>query len=346
MVDIRNILVTGAAGLLGSRLVSALANAGFQVIAFDLPGRINRRISRSWPDSVSREEGDIRDRSVVNRIISNCDAVIHSAFVLPPLSEADPGMSFSVNVEGSLNLVEAALARKVSPVFLFISSYTVYGHRESGPPLSVLDDVAPFNNYTNHKVAVEQMLRKSGLHWSVMRFGVIFDGSGLLRRANSGPVFDIPADGRQELIDIYDAVLAVVALMGDKTAWDHTYLIGGGNSCQLRYLDMINGLFDAIGLQPLPAQAFSPVALQGGCWMDTRESQARFEYQRTSFEDLKKQIVSNMGFRRNLLWIIGPIIRMLILRTSPYFSRSAARIRAGGDRAGGEREIFSTADSD
>lgn len=329
MEEFRNILVTGAAGLLGSTLVSALAGEGFQVTAFDLPGRMGRRMARGWPDTVRREEGDIRDLAVVNRIVSNCDAVIHAAFILPPVSEVKPGMSYDVNVEGSLNLVEAALARMISPALLFVSSYTVYGHRNSGQPLSIHDDLAPFNNYTNHKTAVEKMVRESGLNWSVMRFGVILDTNGLLRRANSGPVFDIPADGRQELIDVNDAALAIVRLMQDRPAWGRTYLIGGGKSCQLQYADMVNGLFDSIGIPPLPIQAFSPIALQGGCWMDTSESQARFEYQRTSFDELRERIVTGMGIRRNFLRIIGPFIRMLLLRMSPYISQSGGRNDAG-----------------
>lgn len=323
MKRIRNILVTGAAGLLGSRLVVALANEGFQVIAFDLPGRINRRMTRNWPETIIREAGDLRERTVLDRVLLNCDAVIHAAFVLPPVSEENPGLSYRINVEGSLNLLKAALALEPPPAFLFLSSYTVYGHQNSGPPLSVHDNPAPFNNYTNHKMAVEKMVRESGLSWSIMRFGVILDAVGLLRRANNGPVFDIPADGRQELIDVKDAALAVVRLMQDRSAWGRTYLIGGGKSCQLLYADMVNGLFDSIGIPPLPSQAFSPVALQGGCWMDTRESQARFEYQRTSFKELRERIIASMGIRRKLIRIIGPVIRLLILGMSPVYRISS-----------------------
>ena len=315
---IRRVLVTGAAGLFGSRLVASLSEAGFRVTAFELPGRIGRKAARRLPDTVRWVWGDIRDRTAVDDSLINCDAIVHLAFLIPPDSEKTPEQAYEVNVEGSRNLIRAALSKPHPPAFLFASSYTVYGDLKTGPLVKTIDPPSPFNHYTEHKKMVEDMVQASDLNWTVMRFGVIFDTDGLLKRARGAPVFDIPANGRQEVIDVNDAALAVVRLMQDDSAWCDTYNIGGGKACRLRYADMINGLFNALGLPSLPDEAFSTVALQGGCWMDTTVSRERFGYQRAGFEDIRRRIIARMGFKRRLIRIAGPLIRYAMLRMSPY----------------------------
>src|SRR5258708_16566070 len=139
------ILLTGGAGFMGSHLVERLIARGHDVRGIDVcNGFYDPRIKRSnLPQGGFRlHEGDIRNAaSVVDR--EKPDLLIHLAAragVRP--SQKDPALYESVNVAGTLGLLEACRTTGVKRV-VFASSSSVYGHsplpfRQEGPDLRPL----------------------------------------------------------------------------------------------------------------------------------------------------------------------------------------------------------------
>jgi len=119
------ILVTGAAGQVGSRLVRQLLAKSYQVKALILPDDPNR----SCLDGLDIEvmEGNLLDVAICERAIGNVDAVIHTANLVGPL----PGMSetdfFSNNVISTFNIANTA-SKQADRLrrFVHISSSSVY----------------------------------------------------------------------------------------------------------------------------------------------------------------------------------------------------------------------------
>ena len=318
----KRVLVTGAFGLLGRRVLESLIKHGNSVTAFDKPGIFNRIYASNLKDSIRIVWGDIRSETDIMNALKGCDTIVHLAFVLPPSSEDHPADAHAINVGGSDKLVRCALSLSPAPSFLFASSYTVYGSLSDGPPVGPAAGTEPLNHYTRQKVAIENRIQESGLLWSIFRFGTVLDIKNLFRKADNALIFDLPADGRQEFVDSRDAALAVARMIRDESSWNKTYLIGGGPACQLRYIDMVNGLLGSLGIPTLPPSAFSPIAKQGGCWMDTSESQNRFQYQKTDFKTFRESITRSAGIRGTVTRIFGPVIRAWLLRNSPYIRTS------------------------
>jgi UDP-glucuronate 4-epimerase len=138
----QQVLVTGAAGFLGSTLVDRLLAEGRRVVGFD-------SFDPFYPEALKRQNlvaatecagfrlvrGDIRDREAVDQLFRDgrFDAVAHLAAlagVRPSLER--PALYADVNVHGTSVLFEAA-TRHGCPRILFASSSSVYGERDDGP---------------------------------------------------------------------------------------------------------------------------------------------------------------------------------------------------------------------
>lgn len=154
------ILVTGGSGFVGAELVAALAARGDEVAAFDL--RSSERLEEiiaSFP-GVAFIPGEIVEWSGLASAIKdlNPDAVIHCAAIVGVRSSLEtPIQTMRVNVEGSLNVLEAMRIFGV-PRFLHLSSEETYGHFEED---TITEDhpQKPIMAYGISKVAVEQLGR-------------------------------------------------------------------------------------------------------------------------------------------------------------------------------------------
>lgn len=154
------ILVTGAAGFIGSHLCETLLKDGHRVVGLDNFDPFydpavkwsNTRWALDQP-GYKLEQGDIRDRQLLRQIFTQqpVDVVIHlaaKAGVRPSILH--PGEYFDVNVNGTLQILESMAEARVKRL-LFASSSSVYGN-QAKTPFSETDDVShPISPYAASK---------------------------------------------------------------------------------------------------------------------------------------------------------------------------------------------------
>lgn len=126
------ILVTGAAGFIGSHLTEELVRRGGKLRAFV---HYNSRGTRGWIDSMPKEiqreieifSGDIRDPHGVRNAMQGCRQVYHLASLIAiPFSYHSPDTYVDTNIKGALNIVQAARELDVERV-IHTSTSEVYG---------------------------------------------------------------------------------------------------------------------------------------------------------------------------------------------------------------------------
>lgn len=150
------VLVTGAAGFIGSHLVQRLVRDGHDVVGFDnFSTGYQRNLDRIDGD-FAFVEGDLRNEDDVRRAVRGVELVYHQgALASVPRSIDDPQTTFAVNVTGTLNLLVAARDAGVRRL-VFASSSSVYGDSPVSPKHEGLTP-NPLSPYAVSKLTAEQL---------------------------------------------------------------------------------------------------------------------------------------------------------------------------------------------
>ena len=126
-------LVTGGAGFIGSHIVDALVKNGDKVCVLDDLSSGRRENLEGVADKIKFVEGDIRDKVIAAKAMDGVDYVLHQAALRSvPKSLGNPKLYNDVNINGTLNILEAAKEAKVKRV-VCASSSSVYGETDRLP---------------------------------------------------------------------------------------------------------------------------------------------------------------------------------------------------------------------
>jgi len=197
------VLVTGATGQVGSRLVRQLLSNNYEVKAVILPDDPNR--SRIDGLDIEVIEGNLLDISVCERAMDKISYLIHTANLVGPL----PGMSepefFNNNVMNTFNLVSTASKYADRILLVYISSSSVYPNDSHSiatvyNPVDEMHPLRPEGAYAIGKLAGEEIVkgysRQTGLRSVILRPSGICSGTAILGRWNVGFVIGILKAGQ------------------------------------------------------------------------------------------------------------------------------------------------------
>ncbi len=172
------VLITGGAGFIGSHIADACIEAGHEVsIVDDLSSGSRANV----PKKAKLYELDIRDEAALSKLVTELEpqAISHQAAqVSVSVSTREPTRDARINVEGTINLLEAAVKNGVG-LFLFASTGgAIYG--EIPPPhRGTIDRTpTPLSPYACSKLAVEGYLgyyeHTFGLRCSILRYANVY----------------------------------------------------------------------------------------------------------------------------------------------------------------------------
>ncbi len=300
------VLLTGAFGNLGQRVLTKLKTKGYRVRAMDLDTPLNRKGAQNAAGNYDEVQwADIRkvDWSEALRGVSS---IIHLAAIIPPLTDDAPALAEAVNVDASVRLIEA-LEQQVPPVpLVFASSVTVFGYPTTHTLKRAEDEPKPSDNYTRHKVAVEQRLSASTIPWTVVRIGASIDGNRTTGKAMVQRMFATHPDNPVEYVHPDDVATAAVNALDNPEALRRIFLLGGGKSCQVTQYDLLSASLDAMGIK-LPKDMLGSEQFYTH-WMDTAESQRVLQFQHHSFDDYRADLAGTLGRWRPLVKPFAPLV--------------------------------------
>ena len=210
-MNVRRALVTGGAGFIGSHVAEALASAGYDVTALD---DLSTGRQANLPSGVVLEQLDIRSAEAAKLVRTGGFGVVcHLAAQIDVRkSVADPAADASLNIIGTLNILEAVRASESRPRVIFSSTGgAIYGDYND-PPSDEAFAKDPESPYGIAKLAVEYYLayygRVHGMHVIPLRYANVYgprqDPHGeagvvaiFCQRLLAGKALTVFGDGRQ-----------------------------------------------------------------------------------------------------------------------------------------------------
>ncbi|MEO8256574.1 MAG: NAD-dependent epimerase/dehydratase family protein [Acidobacteriota bacterium] len=272
------VLVTGGAGLIGSHLVDHLLQERVaEVVVLDNFVRGRRENLAGAAGAVTIVDGDIRDRALVGEVIKGIDVVFHQAAIGVTQSAEDPALAMDVLVNGTFNVLEAAVKAGVRKV-VAASSASVYGLADKFP---TDEHHHPYNDrtvYGSAKAFNEGLLRSFnemyGLEYIALRYfdvyGPRMDPSGgdtavfirWMEQIAAGQPPVICGDGHQtmDLINVEDIARANI-LAARAPVTDAVFNVATGTEVSMNECaELLLAAMDSpLAVQFQPARTVNPV---------------------------------------------------------------------------------------
>jgi CDP-paratose 2-epimerase len=285
-------LISGGAGFIGSNLAHRLLGAGRRVRVFDNLSRPGVEQNLRWLREQHGElmevaVADVRDAGAVSRAMAGVDQVFHfAAQVAVTTSLEQPQEDFSINAQGTLNVLEAARARAHPPAVVMTSTNKVYGgledvalevqgrrYRPADPALRAhgISEARPLDFHSPYgcsKGTADQYVldyaRSYGLTTTVFRMSCIYgprqfgtEDQGwvahFILRALRGEPITLYGDGMQvrDILFVDDLVDAfLLAEQHGPRLSGRAFNMGGGPANAISLLDLLGRIEELHGTRP------------------------------------------------------------------------------------------------
>jgi UDP-glucose 4-epimerase len=259
-------LVTGGAGAVGSNIVDELVKAGArEIVVLDnlVRGRAENLAWALVNGPVTLINGDIRDADLVAKLTDGIDVVFHQAALRITQCAEDPRLAIEVMVDGTYNVIEAAMRAGVRRM-VAASSASVYGLAEQFPTKESHHPYANDTLYGAAKTFNEGMMRSlhamQGLDYVALRYfnvyGPRMDIHGVytevlvrwMERIEAGSPPLILGDGSQTMDFVYIGDVARANLLAAQAdVSDEVFNIAGGSEISL--LELARALIKVMGAE-------------------------------------------------------------------------------------------------
>lgn len=242
----KNVLITGAAGTIGKKVIKYLLTEGkYNVIAVDLKTSHNKKILKKYKKRLKIIYTDISSGDVLDETLKTVDYVIHLAGVMPPLADLNKNLVYECDYKGTENIVRALNFFNPKCHLLYASSTTVYGKQKSDEvSVNSKIDESTLSIYGECKYNSEKIIKEKLTNYSIYRIPVI-----LTNPIEENYMFSYKTNAKFEVISDEDVGYMFSRAL-DKTEElnKKTFNVGGGETCITTGSKLNNDILKYFGL--------------------------------------------------------------------------------------------------
>lgn len=269
------ILVTGAAGFIGSHLTDRLLSLSYEVVGFDnLSGGSKTNLKSAMKDSRFRfVEGDLLDRKKTQRALRDCSLIFHlAADPEVRVGEENPERHFRQNLVATYNLLDAIRRRGTSTRLVFASTSTVYGEASVIPTPEDYGPLLPISTYGATKLGCEALAASftqlAPLSVAIFRFANVVGGRSrhgvtydfIVKLKKNPKELEILGDGTQSksYLHVDDCVVGFLMPLKDSFWGDAVEVLNIGSEDQIDVLRLARVVTETMGLNDVTFKTTQP----------------------------------------------------------------------------------------
>ena len=241
----KKILITGAAGEIGKKVVSyLLTESKYDITVLDLQCKDNIKYFKRYENRLNIVLGDINDKSLIKFLIRNQDVVIHLAGIMPPFSEYKNNLSNIINIEGAKNIIESIEKHNPSCHLIYLSTTSIYKENLKEVTVKSKVETKMSCEYTKNAYEIEKIIKKNLNHYTIFRIPLIMGDMTL------PPIISyINPQSNIEVISLKDVSYAITKAIDNLDILNNnTYNLSGGEKCQTTYEDFKNCCLKIYGI--------------------------------------------------------------------------------------------------
>lgn len=284
-----NILVTGATGYLGARIIRTLLTSTDDVVfAMARQPSKFRQLSQWCKVSLSRLQMLDGDVCKLSNLPEGIDTIVHTAAQRDEQQKQSYAEMIQVNIQGTCNLLCLAAHHKIER-FIYISSQSVYGKQSA--PWNERAQPDPQTVYAMTKYAAEQLVwtYRDVINFVILRLSHIYGVSlfmrwdelvgKFVRLIQDDRSLSVYGDGTQriDLVHIEDVVQCVLRLLQIyPRGWNDIYNVGSGRSISINELvECLSQITVEQGLSPIAIEQHTQIAYNSQLHIELDISHAR-----------------------------------------------------------------------
>ena len=241
----KKVLVTGAAGAIGSNVVKFLLSEGkYEITAVDLPNKNSYKNLKKYRRRINVVFADLTNPVITDGLVKDQDFIIHLASINPVMGNVKKELCELIDYKMCENIVRAITFYNSKCHLLFASTTSLY--KASLEEVSVKDKEKPLEEdyYSNCKLKCETLIKKNLTNYTIFRLPMV-----LTNPRNISFVYNGVDNETIETISDIDASYAFVkAIDNMKKLNKKIFNLAGGESCQIKYHELISKILFVYGL--------------------------------------------------------------------------------------------------
>ncbi len=240
----KKVLVTGAAGAIGQKVLKYLLSEGkYEITALDLRTKKSYKALKKYRKRVNIIYGDINDHILIEALVKDQDFIIHLASIMPPFADIKKNLGYAVEYKGTENIIKAINYYNPNVYLVYVSSTTIYGNVKSAKVTSKLN-IGELDYFAQTKRDVESIIKEKLANYTLVRLPLI-----LTNPKNNAFMYNIKRNLIVESITDNDAAFLLVKLLEKKEKYlKCTLNASGGDATKDKYANILANVLNYYGL--------------------------------------------------------------------------------------------------
>ena len=169
----KKVLVTGAAGCIGTQVIKyLLAEGKYEITALDLKNKTVFKRLRRFKKRINILYGDIGDRVLIEALVKSHDIIIHLASALPPLSDMKRGLAEIVEYDNTENIIRAISYYNPKCHLMYASTTSMYKEKENVTVKTKIE-LNDYDYFSLAKLRTEQLIKEKLKNYTIYRIPLV-----------------------------------------------------------------------------------------------------------------------------------------------------------------------------